>query len=1554
MGGGAFIPIILPNYNVSYNGSSLPFGHAGFLLVSPDGTATYDEFGLYFNNSPLVVTNNGTATIADSNIRQIKLGTNLQFDSSGNVTAVSLQAALNEIFGGSGLYVGDTGEAIVTPFSITNEQFDQIQQYTAEQITAVGQGRDTYSIQGANDCMNFVYNTASAASLTISSVQNSTTLLSGGMPISAMPITGAAQTLNQAGGGYQYFGPNSWAPNGLNAIPAAPGGYSLPQQINALSAADTIIQWDVGILNPAIWGNAIGASALNLLKKFPQIATTPGAVTLNLDGSQLFASDNTGDAATFLLGSGQTYNVQSGQTAFDVYGYQGNQVIGAPGATVCIGNNAVTQFGSAGGTTTIIPQDGGPAMSITFEGTPTIQVAPLGGSASGGNGPCSFLVGYGNSALTGGSGQNTILALGDNDTVTGGGGTDQVGIDCIGDIINEFNAVISAADAAGFTVNGNDNQLNLETNDTVNDFSNNSNISGSQDTINVGNGDYAVLNGNADNITLNTGSSMAVTGVSNYMTASNDVISMGAASTLAVNGSGDQVTVSPNDTLNASGATVNMSPGESDAVNGTGDNVMEGNNSGAPDNDTVYLTGGGDEIGMAGPGDAAVIESGSGYTVYGGGPGTVDAPAGTYLFAVASNIGFSLGNGSTLEVGTGSYAISANGSGITVTGDASSNFTVYGGSNQVNAGIGDGISDFATNTTINGSQDTINVGNGDYAVLNGSSDAITLNTGSSMNLTGAGDVMTAWSDNIGLGASTSLTLTGNGDQIGISGSGDSLGASGEGIFFVAPNANLALGGTANSVYLDAAGETLTLSGDSNGVIPVANDTVNDYATNTTIDGSQDTINVGNGDYAVLNGNSDNITLNTGSSMNLTGTGDVMTAWNDSISLGASTSLNITGNGDQIGISSSNDSLGASGEGIFFVAPNANLALGGTSNTVYLDAGGETLTLYGDSNGIVPVANDTINDDATNTTIDGSQDIINVGNGDYAVLNGILDNVTLNYESSIYLTGAGNVMTAWNDGINLGASTSLTLSGNGDTVVLNGAGSAGDVLTLSSGDVGETVAANGDTISALYNVAFTLTGNGDYAILNGAGSTGDVLTLSSGDANETVAANGDTISALNNVAFTLTGNSDNVILNGAGSTSDVLTLASGDQSDQVTANSDWISIGQGDSGTVNGSFDGLLLGAGVSVNVSGTSDKINAAGTNDVITASGEQIFAWNQTLIILGNDDTVHGNSDHIIVDGSYDETHGNDDLITLNAGSHDFAYGSGDSDPDGTYGPNGSSNTTFSWFGGSAMTHLSKNVVGQYDLAQGNQIAASSADIGWAFAQQAIAAASDPKATTPPAFEGPQWAAGATITWSLAAPIGKLAGLFSGTVQSQYLAAIQQAFTTWAAASGLTFKQVDNASGADINIVWGALSSADSGVLGYTAYHAKIGLFQQGVTITLENPADDPLVGGANSNFTYAGTGVTLYQLALHEIGHALGLGESSLPSSIMFPELGASDTGLDASDISNIQQLYNSSSNIDSAFNALVQSMSSVGATNPALTIAPGLLPPNFNEATLATAHH
>jgi hypothetical protein len=273
-----------------------------------------------------------------------------------------------------------------------------------------------------------------------------------------------------------------------------------------------------------------------------------------------------------------------------------------------------------------------------------------------------------------------------------------------------------------------------------------------------------------------------------------------------------------------------------------------------------------------------------------------------------------------------------------------------------------------------------------------------------------------------------------------------------------------------------------------------------------------------------------------------------------------------------------------------------------------------------------------------------------------------------------------------------------------------------------------------------------------------------------------------------------------------------------------------------------------------------------------------------------------------------------------------------------------------------SAQKDQSKiNVVSNYDTAHGYTKAAAAADAAWNRTAQATAAATAPNSNIAPSpFNGAQWA-GSVVTWSFAGNSGPKTAPFSNYVQSQYQTAVAQAFQTWANAAGITLEQVSDSSSADIRVGWGVFDPSNSGVLGYTSYSSIGGIARPGVTIRLEDPAEDPLLTGSNGFLTYSGTTTTLNQLALHEIGHALGLAESSDPNSIMFPELGSQNATLDATDFENIQMEYQSASNSGLGTAALmahaIASFTAASSSTSALIASAG---PQTSTSVLASPLH
>ncbi|KVR94361.1 hypothetical protein WK27_26775 [Burkholderia vietnamiensis] len=189
------------------------------------------------------------------------------------------------------------------------------------------------------------------------------------------------------------------------------------------------------------------------------------------------------------------------------------------------------------------------------------------------------------------------------------------------------------------------------------------------------------------------------------------------------------------------------------------------------------------------------------------------------------------------------------------------------------------------------------------------------------------------------------------------------------------------------------------------------------------------------------------------------------------------------------------------------------------------------------------------------------------------------------------------------------------------------------------------------------------------------------------------------------------------------------------------------------------------------------------------------------------------------------------------------------------------------------------------------------------------------------PNVEG-QWGK-SELTWSLS-NLDSTGHAFSSSTMAEYEQAVTQAFSAWSAQTGFVFKEVAAGSSADIQIDWNALDTASTGVVGFTSGHTT------GTTITdahirLEDPTQTSLDG----TLTYTGTQATLSQTALHEIGHALGLGDTTDARSVMYYALSDPNRTLDATDTLGAQAVGANHRTQAAGMAALmIQSMASFGA--------------------------
>jgi hypothetical protein len=136
---------------------------------------------------------------------------------------------------------------------------------------------------------------------------------------------------------------------------------------------------------------------------------------------------------------------------------------------------------------------------------------------------------------------------------------------------------------------------------------------------------------------------------------------------------------------------------------------------------------------------------------------------------------------------------------------------------------------------------------------------------------------------------------------------------------------------------------------------------------------------------------------------------------------------------------------------------------------------------------------------------------------------------------------------------------------------------------------------------------------------------------------------------------------------------------------------------------------------------------------------------------------------------------------------------------------------------------------------------------------------------------------------------------------------ATRRAFDSWAAVAPLTFTEVGAGDNPDVLIDWRAANDPDLSMVGGTLAHADFPPGCGVVTNNLPKPVhfDDSehswSIGAVPSAFD-------VETVALHEIGHILGMRHSSVNGAVMFPTVSSNFTlrALQADDIAGIQRLY------------------------------------------------
>ena len=183
---------------------------------------------------------------------------------------------------------------------------------------------------------------------------------------------------------------------------------------------------------------------------------------------------------------------------------------------------------------------------------------------------------------------------------------------------------------------------------------------------------------------------------------------------------------------------------------------------------------------------------------------------------------------------------------------------------------------------------------------------------------------------------------------------------------------------------------------------------------------------------------------------------------------------------------------------------------------------------------------------------------------------------------------------------------------------------------------------------------------------------------------------------------------------------------------------------------------------------------------------------------------------------------------------------------------------------------------------------------------------------TTPGKWGPPVFGTGASVTWSLmptgTSCAGEAAGCsitaLSSFMPAGFLTQIQNAFAAWAAVANLTFTQIADDGAPE----GGATASGDIRLGGH---------FFDGAGGTLAHGFYPPSNGGTFAGdihfdtgdtwkIGFGGAGFDIFQVAAHEIGHALGLDHTAVPGSLMNPFYSEAFSGPQADDIAGMVFIY------------------------------------------------
>ena len=989
-------------------------------------------------------------------------------------------------------------------------------------------------------------------------------------------------------------------------------------------------------------------------------------------------------------------------------------------------------------------------------------------------------------------------------------------------------------------------------------------------------------------------------------------------------GSGLGATVNGNFTSISDGANT----GEFINIGGRGD-------TGALTSDTVVLDNTSLGFTLNGAYDTAQDASGilGGVVTINGVGNTASIDSGTVIFGT-SNIGINIDGDDDAVHGGGYTGDIARISGLDETGAFSSDTVIFGTGSagimltggydtaQDAAGMSggtvsfDGVSDTALTNggtvifgaagigiNLDGSSDFVSAAYAsDVARVSGTDDLLGLNSGTvNFEASGLSDEVYGSYNQIADGAFSGEALT-------VVGLGDNASISNEQVMLGGPTTQLFVTGASNTVgdAADTTGGMVEFTG-AGDVAALVYGTVDFGAAgqHIAVTGYGDTVNGGSftGDTAVLSGVGDAVYVNSGTvDLGVAGLGYEAIGGSNNIVSGSSGDVSLIGSADIADISNSTINFGTD-YAVNTISGSGNILTGNFGSGV-----GDTAVISGNYD-TAQISNGTLDLGKSNldTTLDATGDVLNGGAYSSEVVNDVMTGNALNLNGATIIFGMSGINATLDGGSN-------TVNGGYSTDGLTIAG-AGNLVDLSSGGI--TALANTTALTINGDNDFISTTSGDSSVVNGSGEN----IVAQGGQSLNIASTSGTFDAVTTYGVASGGFADDGQATGVfvGADSDVnfygsgsyINLTSGDAISEV-GGGDSIQAGAGESvyianagysadtvyadGLMNGGFTAdqqatqIYLGTGAKTVLDGNNDFLEA-NTATLVTDQGSHDDIEN---VGIYSDLDIYGQYDNIGANGAYIAFYGNHsgDVVNGSGNASDFYGDDGDGDDDGDDDDDGDGVGD----GEDIAFSSQREAVIRRELREANS-GGGPATLGVSVATlrgEGLYGKGLPVPKQPPATA--RWKGGA-ITYSLS-------GAKALTAQDR--AVIAKALEAWSAASGLVFEQVTGSQRADIRINAGDLQSATTGVLGKGVEGSSSGRDAASAIITLEAGLKSGLTQGSDGQLTYAGAQVDLYQLALYEVGHALGLNDENDPGSVMYHGLGSSNRQLDASDIAAVDALY------------------------------------------------